>query len=476
MTTRYSAPLNLRHLRPREALATWPKKWASYSEVKPAEWVVLTSRTAGNWPSLKTLLGHLEAECLSAAIQTKVPFEVVLLESGWRPKPAQMASVKVLILLHVDAQALGIAAACRELFPHIKLVFFLAAEASALCPSFFELSKSLTICSQDFFITLCRSDAQLVQQVFPGATTQTLGDISAQQLPAMPATAVKKFVYAGRISFNKNLHNLVLAYSLAHKQQPLLAALHIYGFQDPSVQQFKETMVQDYQQKLQAVIEDLSLTGHVFFHPYLSGDEWQALLQEPGVVYVSASLNSDENYALAPREFLAQGQRAILPNWGGFRDIVDAYPERTRGVSIIRTSTQTAHLDLSQFAMAMIEAWKACAAHHFNRTSLVDVLSTTDLAASELKASEDIQLIHASLKKMKQEQWHDAGPYRYLHHSGILIEKQLDAYAGGSMTLKPSRETTIVPWVKKINDQYKSTFEEVEEVKEDELWQRGWLY
>lgn len=472
MTTRYSAPLNLRHLRPSEGLAIWPKKWALYSEDKRPEWMVISSRTAGNWPSLKTILSHLEAECLSAAIQADAPFEIVLLENGWQPKPAQLASLKVLILLHVDTQALQIAAACRELFPHIKLVFFLAAEASALCPSFFGHGKILTLTSQDLFITLCRSDAQLVQQVFPGATTQILGDVASSPLPAISTTKTKKFVYAGRISFNKNLHNLVLAYSLALKQQPQLAPLHIYGFQDSSVQQFNETMVQDYQQKLLAVVEQLSLSSHVIFHPYVSGSEWQQLLNEEGLVYVSASLNSDENYALAPREFLARGQRAILPQWGGFRDILSAHPERTCEIPVVRSSDQSVHLDLTQFAQAMLTSWRPCAAQKSTVTSMVSSLQQEVPAHTQLKPSEDIQRLHADLKKMKQEQWHEAGPFRYLHHSSTLVKTQIDAYAPGVKVSAAPATTTLVPWV----TQNQSVFEETEKAQEDELWQRGWLY
>jgi len=441
-------------------------------EKRRPEWLVLTSRTAGNWPSLKIILGHLEAECLSAAIQQDAPFELVVLESGWRPKPAQLASVKVLILLHVDPQALALAAACRELFPDIKLVFFLAAEASALCPTFFQHSQILTLTSQDLFITLCRADAQLVQNVFPGASTQVLGDLNREKLPAIISPVVKKFVYAGRISFNKNLHNLILAYSLALKEQPLLAPLHIYGFQDASVQQFNETFVLDYQQKLLEVVAELTLTTKVIFHPYVSGPAWRDLLLEEGLVYVSASLNADENYALAPREFLATGQRAILPNWGGFRDIVDAYPQRTRGVAIVRTSTQTAHLNLTHYAQALIAGWNPCPAQNSSETPLIKLLHVKSAEKKVLRASPEIEGLHRELKEMKQNQWHDAGPYRYLHASSALVEKQLNAYATSPVTPRPTSENRLVPWVTNNS----SVFEETETVSEDGHWQCGWLY
>lgn len=443
--------------------------------------MIVSSRTAGNWGSLKTILNYLETEAIAAAICATDAFDLSVLENLWKPRPSEMQHLECLLFLHVDNQALRLAQACREFNPAIRMLFFLSPEAPALCPSFFAGERPFPASSQDCFVVLCQSDAKLVRQIFPAATVRIVQELDPRPILPVSTDRVTKFVYAGRISFNKNLHNLVLAYAKARAQKGDLAPLHLFGFQDSSVQQFKEVSVEHYQQKLETVIADLGLEASVHLHPHTSGEEWSEILREEGLVYVSASLNADENYGLAPREFIAQGHRAILTQWGGFQDILAKYPERTRAVPLLRSSATSIQLSIQGFTAALLEPWKVGETQATDpRAPSTGLFHFEDLSgpATSLAVAPAILSLQAELKKIKEAHWHEAGPYRFLHQSSELLARQIDGYSAATVTAAPEKGE-LVPWVTEREGQWHSLFEEAAAVaREDQagLWQRGWLY
>ena len=444
--------------------------------------MIVSSRTAGNWASLKAILSYLETECLSAAVTNSAIFDMVLLENKWKPTPAEILGHEFLIFLHVDAQALRLARTCREFNPGTRMIFFLAADAPALCQSFFSGEHPFPANSHDLFLVLCAADGKLVQQVFPQAQLRIVGELDLRPAKPIAASPIAKFVYAGRISFNKNLHTLVLAYAQAHRQAPALAPLHLYGFQDSSVQQFREASVENYQQKIVDLVDTLGLTGKVILHAHTTGEHWENLLSEEGIVYVSASLNADENYGLAPREFIQHGHRAILPKWGGFNDVLAKFPARTRGIPVVRSSLTTVHVSLVDFAALLLEEWKLEEKNKSvsagPRPSLFHVEKNVS-APIALAIDPDIVRLHGALKKIKEDLWHDAGPYRSLHHSSELVKRQIDCYTDAPVTAAAPANGVLVPWLLEKDGNWQSIFGEDTPVAKndfDKLWQRGWLY
>ena len=472
---------NLRHIRFQEAQRFLPRKWVFLHGLfpAPAQLAIVTSRTAGNWGSLRSLLSFLEAESFSWGVETGRPLSLVLLDHPQTTPHTPSGDLKCAVFLHVDAPALALARQWRLARPDLRIVFFLSAEAVGLCPHF--LTPPIFPLHQgDLLLTLCQADAQLAQRAFPHARTLMVGPTHTSALPALAASHPRRFIYAGRISHNKNVHGLILAYALARQRRTDLAPLEIYGFQDSSMQQFQETMVQDYQAKLEQLVGKLGISAAVSFHAHRQGQDWQDLLQQSGSVYVSATLNADENYGLAPREFLAAGQRAILPCWGGLRDVLQDYPLRARGIPTLLPSADVVTLDLQSFSQALLEPWESAPQIPLPRPLSVRLQEHMQQPlGAPLLPDPAARELHQRAQETKRAAWHFSGPYRSLHHDPQLRQWHLASYAAGALEASVPSAGQVVPWLSERDGDYHSWFADGAPCARDDragLWARGWLY
>ncbi|MCY4523425.1 MAG: glycosyltransferase family 4 protein, partial [Halobacteriovoraceae bacterium] len=148
--------------------------------------------------------------------------------------------------------------------------------------------------------------------------------------PSIRKTARKKlglkkkqfaFVYAGRMSFQKNVLSLLKNFSFFLKQTQFDAKLYLAGKFDDIGQPFLNSHLAEneffyhYNELLKSLPKEHQ--KQIVFLGYLSRKDLRDIYNACDY-YVSLSVYNDEDYGMAPAEALICGLPCILTDWGGF--------------------------------------------------------------------------------------------------------------------------------------------------------------
>ena len=432
--------------------------------------LVISSRTLSSWRSLVEITRELESYALSLEDS-----ELALLENPLLYQPQDFLKMQEVLILHTNDQSLLIMRKLRAQFPHLRFALFLAAEAIAELPQFYDQLSPLPLREDDHLFVLSEGDKHKVSSILSQAR------VSVVDWPR-PERRSKKvvdfFCYAGRVSFSKNIHGLIHLYSEALKINPKIAPLRIIGTPDSFGEQFQKKWISSYQQKLISLIDALSLNDRVSFSPSMPQSQWRDFCREESFVFVSASLNLDENFGLSPRQALDNGAPALLPSWGGFRDLKTQFNDQVVTFPIQRRSPETVCLDVEKAA----KIWAEHAfAHNTNKgfsgnfaQQLIDMLSQSP-------PQKMLSYAHWWLEKQDQltktdlPQWY--GPYKDSLEDPATLIRHLDGYGAGEIA-EASEVMRLFPWIDIKNKSYHSLFDEsvLDNPTKQELWQRGWSY
>lgn len=180
----------------------------------------------------------------------------------------------------------------------------------------------------DAFIGTCGGDLLCMEKTFINAKSYNIPYPYYPDSETKPNTKGERvFAYVGRISDQKNLHLLVLAYSELLKKKVDSPPLLIYGKEDflgsPNTGISSHQCLDD----LTKLIKHLGIENQVFFKGFQSRDEIYKTLGSEHI-FVSASTHSDENFGMAAMRSLASGGRLVLSHWGGHQIFKEQHPKR----------------------------------------------------------------------------------------------------------------------------------------------------
>ncbi|MBD66106.1 MAG: hypothetical protein CME62_12920 [Halobacteriovoraceae bacterium] len=133
----------------------------------------------------------------------------------------------------------------------------------------------------------------------------------------------ESYIYAGRISYGKNVFQLIDTFHKAIQINPQIT-LDIYGHVDEIGNKFHgisptiDDMTEAFNKLIKNSHENIKYHGHVTSEEIL-------MKYKEHEYFVSMSTYHDEDYGLAVAQALACGCTPVLSNWGGFKDYEPAH-------------------------------------------------------------------------------------------------------------------------------------------------------
>lgn len=184
-------------------------------------------------------------------------------------------------------------------------------------------SSSDLFFKSDVFITSCQNDKKVLETIFEGPNIHVIPFFIKHEIRSIKEVLEKprNIVYVGRISPQKNLHNLLLAYSfLKNKFEDQIPSLILFGKEDHLGSPNMNIRNESYLEFLQSLAEKLNITSSVFFKGHIDRDLIEDFLRQRSNLFVSASLHSDENFGMAALQSILAKNRTLLSDWGGHSD------------------------------------------------------------------------------------------------------------------------------------------------------------
>ncbi len=229
----------------------------------------------------------------------------------------------------------------------IKTAAFLRNELSLPLRFFIHLHNQATIAcwpmrhwggpqifrKDDVFISSCSRDAECLKKVYPEAQTSVV-PFSYKNLPGRilsppPNKEEIPFVFIGRVSEQKNLHNLLLALRILRRNHSDLKwRLQVIGAEDGLGSPNMGLKKNAYKNFLINLSKNLELSDSVEFLGYKPRHEIERRLESERCIFISPSLHSDENFGMAAFLSLIKGHLTVLSDWGGHADFSSHFPKQ----------------------------------------------------------------------------------------------------------------------------------------------------
>lgn len=299
--------------------------------------IILTTKENYGWASMQEIVPSLEEQWLKLQDTNKQNYEVKrFVFEDHAPKKMIKEIMKadfIIITSYCVPIALFLAYLRQNLgLNHFRLIFHLHGFSTfAMWPLYhWKLGKSLR--TDDLFISSCTRDQHCFKTFFKDLPVYCVPfSLPLLKKPAPPKKSNSKvpFIFAGRISEQKNLHTLFYAFHLFKKRNPDLPfEFKIFGKEDhlgsPHIGK-KSGPYLDFLLELRSQLQlenDISFLGHVTREVL----DHEAQIQS---IFVVSGLHSDENFGMAAFRFLCYGHLALLSDWGGHRDLKTAFPNQT---------------------------------------------------------------------------------------------------------------------------------------------------
>lgn len=189
--------------------------------------------------------------------------------------------------------------------------------------------------TNDRFIGTCDGDKDSLLLAHENAYFKMGTFFTKQNLKMLPKLndgRIQDLVYVGRISRQKNLHSLLMAFKLLKKDFNEMR-LHIFGKEDNLGSPNMGQRELGYLDELKSLVKEQSIAD-VCFHGFVKRDEIYKVLQNKAFLFCGLSLHSDENFGMAALSALENGGKLVLTNWGGHQNFISRYPERVCEVKV----------------------------------------------------------------------------------------------------------------------------------------------
>lgn len=296
--------------------------------------VVLTSRQNFVWHSMQEIIPYIERTWTDFS-NNKIKVSILNVDEMNLQQIAPYAlSATHIVLTCFNFKVFKTACFIREnLRLPINFIIHVHNMATIAFWPFRNWSSSDFFKTNDLFISSCTNDLNTINAVFtkPQALVIPffLTDPTEKYLNK-PASQITDLVSIGRVSPQKNLHNLILAYSiLKRKNLCSMPNLTIFGKEDDLGSPNMNLKQTGYQKYLNSLIENLGLQKNIIFKGHQSREIINNFLIKNQCLVISPSLHSDENFGMAVLQSLILGNQCLISDWGGHSDFKKYFPDRT---------------------------------------------------------------------------------------------------------------------------------------------------
>ncbi|HUP56698.1 MAG TPA: glycosyltransferase family 4 protein [Bdellovibrionota bacterium] len=296
--------------------------------------VVLTSRENFVWLSMQEIIPLIEKNWKESAAPGR--HEVVIRNVDRFSIPELMPELlraDQIVFTCFTVKLARIGELLRKSFGlEARYFVYLHHQATILCWPLHAWGMGALLREDDVFIASSAADARAMRHSFPRCRVEVIpftlpGLRSSYRIPPSSRGDEIPFVYAGRISAQKNLHTLLYAFRLFADANPGLGwKLSLYGKEDHLGSPNMGMRSTDYGRTLRGLVRDLRLGDRVSLAGYRDRGALNRILARERHVAVSTSLHSDENFGMSPFRSLVRGNLAVLSRWGGFADFERGFP------------------------------------------------------------------------------------------------------------------------------------------------------
>lgn len=325
--------------------------------------LVLTTREREWWWSMQEVVPAFESVWTRIAQSKRA--DVHMLCVPLEPEIEQRLHVRAtqskhIVIMSMTPETERVALLLRQ---HMKVVtpmiIYLCGDATEGFHSYGAIRDLLT--EHDTFVVSSRADAAATRACFPAA-----------QIDVIPFPVVDQFklndperdtrleaarlAYVGRVSEQKNLHNLLLALWIVrtYGRGPTFT-LDVYGAVDNLGSPNMGIASRDYGTYLHDLAALLGLDHMVTWHGFRPRDWLFDNVHLPPHILVSPSLHSDENFGTSVLASLVNGHQVVATAWGGHFGFRQWFPEQLTMVPVCR-STMGPVVDPAALANAILWA------------------------------------------------------------------------------------------------------------------------
>lgn len=325
----------------------------------------------------------------------------------------------------------------------------------------------------DVFISSCENDRNTVKAVLSGAQVVVspfylLG--AEENYLNKPFSTISDVVYVGRISTQKNLHNLILAYALLKKKPALkIPKLSLFGKEDDLGSPNMNLKQTGYLNYLKQLVTDLRLTSDIIFLGHQERENINRFLIKNSCLTVSPSLHSDENFGMAILQSLVTGNRCLISDWGGHSDFQKHFGSRVKLLPVINSnwgpslSAQSICDGLVSILQNPTSVSRVEISEDYRTENLwnkVKDLTALPFSGINLKFTE----LADSIFRQKQKIYASSPMQIFADYHDPLFHRIAAFYIGSDKT-SSAEKGGLVPWVTKsdlnytIKDPHKGTFQ-----------------
>lgn len=296
--------------------------------------VVLTSKENFVWHSMQEIIPYIE-ETWNRVDNNKCNVTVLNIDSmSLAQITPHLLNASHLVLTCFNVKICKTAFFARE---HLKLplnfVVYVHNMATIAfwpfrhwgCKNFFK--------KNDLFVTSCENDKNTLLRVFVEPQVIVIPFFVLNyndQFLNKKQNKAQYLVYVGRISSQKNLHNLILAYHLVKKTSGDIPPLVLFGKEDHLGSPNMGLTCSEYQKYLESLIAHYELREHIIFKGHVERRVINDFLSQHSCICISSSLHSDENFGMAVMQSILLGNHCLISDWGGHSDFKKYFPSRVQ--------------------------------------------------------------------------------------------------------------------------------------------------
>lgn len=354
--------------------------------------LVLTSRENFVWHSMQEIIPYIESVWLNTNSE-QYQVKLVNVDETSLPEITQVAlECEHVVLTCFNFKICKVAEFIRfKLNLSVKFITYVHNMATIAFWPFRKFARDDFFRHDDIFVTSCENDQNTINAVFK--SPKTLLSPFFYESPDLSFLNKKneaplKLVYVGRISSQKNLHNLISAYGILSDSQKL-PKLYIFGKEDylgsPNMG-FKDI---SYQKDLNDLIHKLNLKNDIEFKGHQPRHEINKFLSENRCLSLSVSLHSDENFGMALLQSLILGNSALISDWGGHSDFKNHFKDRVFLIPVSETSNGPA-LGPEEIANYMKTALQSVETHNSD-------IEYTDFYKMSRQVSRNESILHPAV-------------------------------------------------------------------------------
>lgn len=209
--------------------------------------------------------------------------------------------------------------------------------------------------SNDVFIGTCEGDIKSIELTLNNAHTVKIPFTIIEMPTVSPVpNVIRPFVFIGRISPQKNLDQLIKAYSQLSLEIKQKHPLIFFGTEDHLGYPNLGIKEKSYLNKLQTLTKKLNLDNVVTFRGFVDRTTIQEELGD-NYIFVAPSTHSDENFGMAAFRALLSGVPCILSAWGGHNEFAQYYSNQIQYIQP-QINENGPHVVIDNLASAMKQA------------------------------------------------------------------------------------------------------------------------